>query len=104
MDTVTALIGVAFKSVRTRSNVFNAFEERRTLNWTAVRFMKSPVRTAVQNRTSASLYINVLDKLLTPTSVGTTTLIMSWSSKATLVLSFMTRADSKLEVKKNSRR
>ncbi|KAJ8594523.1 hypothetical protein M405DRAFT_486980 [Rhizopogon salebrosus TDB-379] len=44
-------------------------------------------------------YTNVLDELLTPTSVATTTLIMNWCSEATLISSFMTRADSKLEVK-----
>jgi hypothetical protein len=45
-------------------------------------------------------YGNVLDKLLTPTSVATTTSIMNRCSEATLVSSFMTRADSKLEVKR----
>jgi hypothetical protein len=45
-------------------------------------------------------YGNVLDKLLTPTSVATTTSIMNRCSEATLVSSFMTCADSKLEVKR----
>jgi hypothetical protein len=45
-------------------------------------------------------YGNVLDKLLTPTSVATTTSIMNRCSEATLVSCFMTRADSKLEVKR----
>jgi hypothetical protein len=45
-------------------------------------------------------YRHFLDKLLTPTSVATTTSIMNWCSEATLVSSLMTRADSKLEVKR----
>jgi hypothetical protein len=36
--------------------------------------------------------------------VANTTLIMNWCFEATVVSSFMTRADSKLEVKMNSRR
>ena len=70
---------------------------------------KIAIRSMLMQWSHQSMYVcthwrTVLGKLMIHISVGTTTSKMNWCSEATQILSFMTHADLKPEVKMNSRR